>query len=64
MGHLRGLASTGLWDGEPGCTKSRVSADPAKKIPEASGSFDDSCPRIINTVGPCGYYSYSTDEKK
>lgn len=52
------------WDGELGCTWSRVSADPAKNMPEPSSSFNDSCPRIINNVGPCGYYSYSTDEKK
>lgn len=52
MERLRGLACTGFWDGELGCTRSTVSADPAKKIPEPSGPFDGSCPRIINNVGP------------
>lgn len=28
-------------------TRSGVGADPAKKIPEPSGSFADSCPEII-----------------
>lgn len=51
-GASESLACTGFWDGELGCTRSRVSADPAKKIPEPSGSFDGSCPRIINNVGP------------
>lgn len=39
-----------------------MGADPAKKILKPSGSFDDSCSRII-VVDPAGYYSHSIDEE-
>lgn len=39
-----------------------MGADPAKKILKPSGSFDDSCPRII-MEDPPGYYSHCIDEE-
>lgn len=36
-----------VWEWRAGMMRSRVGADPAKKIPGPSGSFADSWPRII-----------------
>lgn len=43
--------------------RSRVGADPAKKIPEPSGSFADSCPGII-MENSWGHYSHSAEENE